>query len=416
MSQILILIIFRSDDRVDADEGGPSNEDTRGRFNVYITIHSIMTICMAAPALLLIREKPPSPPSMVATKSRPVQTFRQAFQGLITNANYIHIFVYFQCVNLVSIYNGEIDGFTVQYGYTLVPQTVGSILNCVAGIAGSLLLGKYLDKHRCFKKLQIINALGVSLTVLLTFLVLHFNGPTWITILITILGGIPISSISLVSYQFAAEVIYPVSEVQGVSMMNVVNKLLTFAHINLVEKITDDTPDHINYMYGFMLWIFFPLIGLIPAFFVEEDLRRLNMKEVEKSQYVEEKTLLLKDDAERKRFYRENKVIAGDDVLEMFFDIHYRYSVRETYKSEALTTEEYDLKKRNRRGSDNSIRKSQAYEPLIKTNPAASRRDSHYARVKARESSVDDENKSLKVAGKLARKKNEDDEDEDADF
>jgi hypothetical protein len=84
-------------------------------------------------------------------------------------------------------------------------------------------------------------------------------------------------------------------------------------------------------MYGFMLWIFFPLIGLIPAFFVEEDLRRLNMKEVEKSQYVEEKTLLEKDDAERKRFYRENKIIAGDDVLEKYFDIHYRYSVRETY-------------------------------------------------------------------------------------
>lgn len=121
---------------------------------------------------------------------------------MISNANYLHIFVYFQCVNLVSIYNGEIDGFTTQYGYTLVPQTIGSILNCVAGIAGSLFLGKYLDKHRCFKKMQILLALGVSFTVFLTFLVLHFNGPSWLTILITILGGIPISSISLVSYQF----------------------------------------------------------------------------------------------------------------------------------------------------------------------------------------------------------------------
>ena len=88
------------------------------------------------------------------------------------------------------------------------------------------------------------------------------------------------------------------------SMMNVNNKLLTFAHVQLVEKITDDTPDYINYMYGFILWIFLPLIGLLPAFFVEEDLRRLNMKDVEKSLYVEEKTLLLKDNAERKTFYR----------------------------------------------------------------------------------------------------------------
>jgi sugar phosphate permease len=79
VSQILILMIFQSNDSIDADEGGPSNNDSEGRFNVYITIHSIMTICMAAPALFLIREKPPSPPSMVATKSRPVQNFKQAF-------------------------------------------------------------------------------------------------------------------------------------------------------------------------------------------------------------------------------------------------------------------------------------------------------------------------------------------------
>jgi hypothetical protein len=86
-------------------------------------------------------------------------------------------------------------------------------MNCVAGIAGSILLGKYLDKHRCFKKMQIWLAVGVSGTVFATFLVLHFNGPQWLTIVITIFGGIPISSISLVSYQFSAEVIYPVSEV-----------------------------------------------------------------------------------------------------------------------------------------------------------------------------------------------------------
>ena len=108
---------------------------------------------MATPALFLIKDKPKSPPSMVATKVRPVQTFREAFAGLISNNNYILIFIYFQCVNLVAVYNGEIDGFTEQYGYTLTDQTIGSIVNCIAGIGGSILLGKYLDKHRCFKKL-----------------------------------------------------------------------------------------------------------------------------------------------------------------------------------------------------------------------------------------------------------------------
>ena len=53
---------------------------------------------------------------------------------------------------------------------------------------------------------------------------------------------------------------------------------------------------------------------------------------------------MLKDDAERKKFYRENKIIAANDVLEKYFDIHFRHSERITYKRESLTTEEYDLK------------------------------------------------------------------------
>jgi len=74
-----------------------------------------MTICFCFPAIFLIREKPPSPPSMVATKPRPVQTFKEAFKGLISNSNYIHVFMYFQCVNMVSIYNSEIDAYFSQY-------------------------------------------------------------------------------------------------------------------------------------------------------------------------------------------------------------------------------------------------------------------------------------------------------------
>ena len=74
--------------------------------------------------------------------------------------------------------------------------------------------------------------------------------------------------------------------------MNVVNKLLTFGHALYIEELVEDTPENINYMWGFILWIAVPLIGLIPAFLVEEDLRRLNMKDVQKSQYIEEKALL----------------------------------------------------------------------------------------------------------------------------
>jgi len=201
----------------------------------------------------------------------------------------------------------------------------------------------------------------------LTALALKFEFPNWITVVIIILGGAPISSISVVSYQFSAEVIYPVSEVQGVSMMNVFNKFLTFLHMNLVEQITDDTPYHINYMYGFIIWIFLPLIGLIPAFLVEEDLRRLNMKEVEKSRYVEEAVILKQTPEEKKDFMKEHNIIAAQEVLEEYMLILNRRSWMPNYKSERMTTEEQDMSIRSRRKSED-LSLSSKHKSLIKIN------------------------------------------------
>ena len=47
------------------------------------------------------------------------------------------------------------------------------------------------------------------------------------------------SAVSVISYQFAAEVIYPIGEIQGVSLMNVVNKLLSFGMVQVSSRMTD---------------------------------------------------------------------------------------------------------------------------------------------------------------------------------
>ena len=225
------------------------------------------------------------------------------------------------------------------------------MLNCVAGITGSILIGKYLDRSKKFKMLQIVLAVAVSVSIFVTFLLLHYDAPNIAVVGLAIIAGAPISSISVISYQFAAEVIYPISEVQGVSLMNVFNKLATLGVVKFTSAIVDDTPEHINYMYGFILWITLPLIGLIPAFLVEEDLRRLNMKDVMKSLYVEEATLLKQTDAERKDYYKNHHIIANQEVLEHFFVIDAHRSARETYRSERLTTNEEDKSIRRRHKS-----------------------------------------------------------------
>ena len=126
----------------------------------------------------------------------------------------------------------------------------------------------------------------------------------------------------------------------------------------LVEKITDDTPDNIRFTYGFILWICLPLIGLIPAFLVKEDLKRLNMKEVQNSEYIEETTILaLNNQQEKLNFIREHKIIANDDVLELYELVLNRNTAPVEHQSEPLISEEEQRRITNRI-SDQSVANS----------------------------------------------------------
>lgn len=150
-------------------------------------------------------------------------------------------------------------------------------------------------------------------------------------------------------------------------MMNVFNKLFTWGISQLTTKLTDETPSHINYLWGFVLWIGLPLIGLIPAFAVEEDLRRLNMKDVQESKYISDQTLMNKTANDRQEFYRNNKVIANQDVLELFFVMEEkRFSHQINSRLEKMTTAEDDEKLSRRRfsGSTTHSRMSEKEKPF----------------------------------------------------
>ena len=79
------------------------------------------------------------------------------------------------------------------------------------------------------------------------------------------------------------------------------------------------------------------------------------------------------------------------------------------------------MKQRNRRGSDSSIRSSQQYEPLIKVNAHASKRDNNKMSF-AKAGSIANNDESLKkisLSKKLTlkrKKNNQDDEEDDEDY
>ncbi len=80
---------------------------------------------------------------------------------------------------------------------------------------------------------------------------------------------------------------------------------------------------------------------------------------------MEEAVLLGQTENERKDFYKNNRIVANQDVLEMFFVIDKHLSYRETYKSERMISAEEGLRL-SKRKSEDLIRSSGQHKPLIR--------------------------------------------------
>jgi len=80
----------------------------------------------------------------------------------------------------------------------------------------------------------------VPILLLFTHILLEMNFPDLPVLLLISAAGAPLCSISVSSYQLAAQVTYPVSETLSVGVMNTVNKILTFLLImatNYLPKV-----------------------------------------------------------------------------------------------------------------------------------------------------------------------------------
>jgi len=99
----------------------------------------------------------------------------------------------------------------------------------------------------------------VAALLLLTQILLSLNFPDLPVLLLISAAGAPLCSISVSSYQLAAQVTYPVNEVLSVGVMNTVNKIVTFLLIMCSNQL-----GRIEYMLP--MWAALALLGVIPAY------------------------------------------------------------------------------------------------------------------------------------------------------
>ena len=76
-------------------------------------------------------------------------------------------------------------------------------------------------------------ALSLSTCIILSFLILALDLPHILGLIMVVLTGFPMFSVSTPTMQFIAEVIHPVSDVQGASLVNMINKLVSFGLVKV---------------------------------------------------------------------------------------------------------------------------------------------------------------------------------------
>lgn len=118
ISQVMIMMMFENDDK------HPSNRiRAEERWNNYIWLQALMSIAFVMPALLFIRNKPDSPPSFALREQQKIdaqkKSFKEVMKQLLANKNFLYLFLYFQLVNTVTVYGGEVNAYLDLASYTI---------------------------------------------------------------------------------------------------------------------------------------------------------------------------------------------------------------------------------------------------------------------------------------------------------
>lgn len=260
-------------------------------FCFYLLVQTMVVTLCIVPALAFIRERPPSPPSVVANETDNHMGFKEGMKELVSNRNYVLLFITFNFIYAIQASMGAIyANLASMYNYPMSSNSMCCLLFLVGGILNSFFLGSLLDKYQSYKKLVIIVSACSLVTTILHFgsLPLHNVMLEGVTMLLIGMSVVPITT---VSFAFSVELAFPVPEAMTNGMMITISLLCGTGVGFLCTSLAEQSP-----LYALAFWSGSALLSLSISFFIEQDLRRLYLDDVKNSEYLEE------DDVRRQSF------------------------------------------------------------------------------------------------------------------
>jgi hypothetical protein len=250
-------------------------------------------------------------------KNEDIYTIKRAFGEMITNRNFILLFL---CVNFV---NGIYSALPSMLSKLCVPfnndQSLGgyfAITFLLMGILTSIPIGIVLDKFQNYKQMTILLCTTTCFFSLFTLYAMHIKDVFVMFVSLGFFGAsiIPMMSVAL---PFGVELTWPVPEAYNNGLLMTLalfwGTILSF----LVTSVSN--------LIAFSFFAVCALIGIICACFIENDLRRLNLEEVKQSAYEEEDKIKQMSVLERASILHQSQVIDQQDVRFKFAVSEHKY-------------------------------------------------------------------------------------------
>lgn len=194
-------------------------EHGKHKFLMYLLTQTIIISLFSIPAIILMREEPPSPPSVVTYDNANKMGMGEGMKELVSNRNYILLFFSFNFIyGIHGSLGATIASIAAKYGYGVNASSTMCFVYLFGGIFNSFFLGTMLDKYQNFRKLVIIICAISLITCTIHIFALPTGNVLFESVAMMLVGAsvLPITSIS---YSFAVELTYPVPETMTNGMM-----------------------------------------------------------------------------------------------------------------------------------------------------------------------------------------------------
>jgi fucose permease len=134
------------------EEDEKNISEGRRKLNNYLIVQNSFATIVAILMIIVIRDKPPTPPSLSASKPEVAFEFSKEMKKLYDNKNYVLLCIYFALLyGSIQSIGAIISSLTSRYDYTAKDNSLFGGVFLTFGIIGSILSGIILDKFQKFK-------------------------------------------------------------------------------------------------------------------------------------------------------------------------------------------------------------------------------------------------------------------------